>query len=126
MGWAIAATVLDAGETVLGAMVGILQWLVLRRSLKKAEWWILATFLSWVATLALATAMPTDWDGIEDVGWSLAEAIGLELDWSLVSAMGLAATRAVSGAVSGAITGLALVLLPQRDNSDPAKSQPQG
>ncbi len=37
-----------------GAVAGLGQWLVLRHSVKRAGWWILAAALSWAATYLLA------------------------------------------------------------------------
>jgi len=109
-----------AQMVVVGVVTGILQWLVLRRTLKKAEWWIFAAGVGWAAA---ATAMGMGIIDAEEVGWKVVcETMGLEVDGIVIIALGMAIVGAVAGAVSGAITGLALVLLPRRDNSDPATS----
>ena len=33
---------------VVGAVVGVLQWLILRRQLRRAGWWVLASTVGWV------------------------------------------------------------------------------
>jgi hypothetical protein len=46
-----AATQVEYGafyRSVVGAVVGGFQWLVLRRTLDRAGWWVLATFFGWV------------------------------------------------------------------------------
>ena len=35
------------GATIVGAVVGIMQWLVLRRRLHRAGWWVLASAVGW-------------------------------------------------------------------------------
>ena len=35
----------------LGASLGVMQWLVLRRHFAQAGWWVLASIVAWVATL---------------------------------------------------------------------------
>jgi hypothetical protein len=120
-GWAIARAVLDP-EAVLGTVVGLLQWLMLRRTLKKAGAWIPATFVGWAMIVVLVPAMELDLASVQEIGW----AVGADLDWSAVHLVGLAIVMAVGGIISGAITGLALALLPRRDNSAQAASPPEG
>jgi hypothetical protein len=55
-GWAIAYLIIPAdlgfvGGLVLGATTGMAQWLVLRREVRWAGWWIIVSALAW--TLAL-------------------------------------------------------------------------
>ena len=73
-----------AGAGLYGAVVGGLQWLVLRRRVARAGWWVLASTVGWVVGGLVS--------GITDTaaGW------------------------AVLGAVYGAITGAALVWLLRR------------
>lgn len=78
--------------SAFGAVLGIAQWLVLRRRFDHAYVWVLANVLSWPA------------------GWVIARLIGLALnigdvDW---------ADPVVRPAVVGAATGLALVWLLRR------------
>lgn len=76
------------GVIVLGgAVTGIFQWLILRRKVSKAGWWVLASTLGWGLGVTVARAFP--W-GIDNYG------IG---------------PLAVTAAVLGAITGGVLVWL---------------
>jgi hypothetical protein len=57
VGWGttIAVVPLEIGiltEPLLGAAVGMLQWLVLRRQLRQAGWWIVVSTLGWTVALA--------------------------------------------------------------------------
>ncbi len=122
-----------------GAAVGVMQWLILRRQLRRTGWWVLASIVGWVVGTAAATL------GILLVGLqefspvSSSIVIGVVVGavagvmqwlilrrqlrrtgwWVLAStvgwAVGAAATGAIGlpavGAVSGAITGIALVRL---------------
>jgi hypothetical protein len=75
---------------VAGAVVGTLQWLVLRQWTKRAGWWVLASSISWVA----------------------AEYAYLKL--TRANEGHLLLGGAVSGSISGAITGLSLVGLMRK------------
>jgi hypothetical protein len=80
-----ARFVVPASMAVAGAVVGTLQWVVLRRWVPRAGWWVLASSISWiVAEYAFLT---------------LTRGGDVQLLWGAV----------VSGALSGAITGLTLV-----------------
>jgi hypothetical protein len=76
-----------ASMAVAGAAVGTLQWVVLRRWVSRAGWWVLASSISWI----------------------VAEYAYLKL--TRASDVRLLLGTAVSGALSGAITGLTLVRL---------------
>jgi hypothetical protein len=39
--------------TALGAAMGILQWLLLRRELRQAAWWIAVSILGWTIALTM-------------------------------------------------------------------------
>ena len=85
---------------VFGVAGGILHWLILRRKVPRASWWLLANLLgSLVGTIAFPVAV-----AISETGnWGLA---------IIVFGMGF-------GAGNGAITGTALLrLLPQSPSSD--------
>ncbi|MCH8876689.1 MAG: hypothetical protein IIA89_07670 [Chloroflexi bacterium] len=43
--------------TVIGASLGIAQWLVLRRQVSRAGWWVLASTVGFVATFAVTSAV---------------------------------------------------------------------
>lgn len=84
--------------TVFGLASGILQWLILRRKVTRAGWWLLANLLaSLVGTIVFPVAV-----AISETGnWSLA---------ILVFGMGF-------GASNGAITGAVLVWLLRQSPS---------
>lgn len=80
----------------LGPILGFPQWLVLRRHVRKAGWWVLANAAAW------AVGMPVVFVGAGSVppgGFGLI-AVGI-------------ATGACAGTVVGAVHGLALVWLLQ-------------
>jgi hypothetical protein len=101
MRFAVLLAVGDAvGGAVAGAVVGAAQWLILRRQVRRAGWWILASTAGWAVGLSVGDA----------VGWAVGDAVG----W------------AVGGAVIGIITGAVLVwLLRQPRREDERKSQPE-
>jgi hypothetical protein len=82
---AFARFAVPASMAIAGAVVGTLRWLVLRRWLPRADWWLLASSISWIA----------------------AEYAYLKLTISSDAHILLGA--ALSGAISGAFTGLTLV-----------------
>ncbi len=85
---------LDVGGLVGGSVVGLSQWLVLRRWVSQAWWWIIATAVGGAAGIGLS----------QYVGQAAAEGVvSGGLVW--VSAVGVAAAGV------GAVTGVALVLL---------------
>ncbi len=69
-----------------GAVMGTLQWLVLRGKVSRAGWWVLASA----------------------VGWALGMAVSRAISWGPDDAV---LALAVTGAVMGAVTGAALVWL---------------
>jgi hypothetical protein len=79
----------EAAGVATGAFAGIGQWLVLRKSVRRAGWWILSSIVGMTAAMAGFSVL---WVGQSD-GQS---------DY-LVSALG--------GAMYGMITGIVLVLL---------------
>jgi hypothetical protein len=76
---------------VVGASVGIAQWLVLRQQVSRAGWWVLASIVGFVVSIAMGRA----------VGFTLYEAV----------AFAEAVVFAVVGAGYGAITGGVMVWL---------------
>jgi hypothetical protein len=99
--FAVLLAVGDAvGGAVAGAVAGVAQWLLLRRQVRRAGWWILASA----------------------AGWAVGEAVGLAVDWD----MSRAVSSAVIGAMIGIITGAVLVwLLRQPRREEERKSQPE-
>jgi hypothetical protein len=105
LGWGIAAADTGGGivdEIVVpnlafagaGAVVGVSQWLVLRRWVSRAGWWILASSISWL--------------GATYVYVSLTRANDVNVPFG----------GAVSGALSGAIMGLVFVWLLRNTSAD--------
>ena len=89
-GWTIGALLnlplgLLVGFLVGLAGAGVMQWLVLRRQLSRATWWLLASFVAWAAGQVIS---------------------GLAFPVCQAPCSG-----AVFGAVIGAITGIALAWL---------------
>jgi hypothetical protein len=108
LGFALAMAI-DTGEnyamaglllgSVFGVVSGILQWLILRRKVARAGWWLLANLLgSMVGAIAILIAAPIGEAG----NWSLA-----------IMTFGL-----VFGAGNGAMTGGALVWLLSQSHGE--------
>ncbi len=74
--------------TVGGALIGLLQWPVLRRKVKRAGWWVLASALGW---------------GLTPVFWGLMAIRGKMWGFSLVGG-----SMFISGLVLGTVTGVVL------------------
>ncbi len=84
VGWIVVAA-------VGGAMAGIMQWLILRRQVSRAGWWVLASTVGWGVSVAV-------WEGVAALG----------------RAMGFFpfAVALVGGGVGlGSITGIMLIWL---------------
>ncbi len=89
---------------VSAAVVGILQWLVLRRRVRRAGWWVLASIASWVIGERLGLY----------VGFELAMRAGgaaYVFGQDLASIAFSASFEAVIGAMAGSMTGIVLVWL---------------
>jgi hypothetical protein len=130
---AVGGAVSDAvGGAVVGAVSGVAQWLILRRQVRRAGWWILASTVGWAVGGAVGGAV-----GLAVVGavsgvaqwlilrrqvrragwWILASTVGWAVGGAVVSAVvdavvgavgwavGLAVVVAVVGAVVGAVSG---------------------
>jgi hypothetical protein len=147
---AVGDAVVEAvGGAVGGAVSGVAQWLILRRQVRRADWWILASTAGWavggavggavagavVGAVGLAVAGAVigvaQWlllrRQVRRAGWwILASAAGWAVGLAVADAVGEAAVLAVIGAVSGIITGAVLVwLLRQPCREDERKSQPE-
>lgn len=85
---------ISISAVVIGAMIGIMQWLVLRHKVYGAKWWILASTM----------------------GWTLGELTSLFIEWGAML-RGLV-VGAIVGAVVGAVTGFVLVLMLQDSNQE--------
>jgi hypothetical protein len=80
----------------LGPILGVPQWLVLRRHLPKAGWWVLANALAWMVGMVVVF-----------MGTSFIPAEGITLPVALLLLLFVVA----AGAVVGAVHGLALIWL---------------
>ena len=80
-----------------GAAIGILQWLVLRRQVSGAGWWVLASTMGWAVGSGL--------------GLLVFRTVALAVSSDAAFIVALSVGAAVDGAAMGAITGFALVKL---------------
>jgi hypothetical protein len=87
--WAVSCLIIGPGIT--GMIVGVTQWIVLRRQISPTRKWIVATSIGWAVGHAVTVF----------VGNAVYGVVNLAL-WRTAN---LAAVWAVSGAVSGAIGG---------------------
>jgi hypothetical protein len=89
-------------EIYQGVVLGTMQWLVLRRSVSQAAWWILI--------VSIAEALGFGANGIGSALWP-----GSHPPWGPIEAFGhFALSGAIVGAVEGVITGFGLGILLQR------------
>ena len=66
MSWAAARAgqfIPDRGITALmipliGLLLGVGQWLMVRRNLRRPAWWVAATFVGWIVPVGLAIPVP--------------------------------------------------------------------
>lgn len=141
--WAVGVL----GGVLFGAVVGVAQWLVLRRHIPRAGWWVLASTVGWFVALNVSGALDRvlDWTlwyisgavGGMAVGaaqwlvlrrrvaragwWMLPTIAGGCTSWystlmlfEINVFLGVVMVEFVSGALYGAITGSVLVWLLQR------------
>jgi hypothetical protein len=80
----------------LGAILGVPQWLVLRRYVQKAGWWVLANALAWLLGMVVVF-----------IGTSFIPAGAIALQVALLLLLFIVA----AGATVGAVHGLALIWL---------------
>ena len=66
------------GVSIFGTVVGVLQWLVLRRQVPRAGWWVLASTVGWVVGLPLG-----DINGPPGLGAVYGAFTGTALVWLL-------------------------------------------
>ena len=109
-------TVVAVAGAVVGASLGVAQWLVLRRHIPRAGWWVLATlgfavcFYGASAVAAIVVGAVAFYSGVPESA--------VLLTWFLV------AVGVVGGALYGGITGVLMVLLLRQPNPD-VSSPPQ-
>jgi hypothetical protein len=111
VGWALGQAITDAllddywllglvpGGLLLAAIIGLGQWLLLRRCARRAGWWLPASLVGWSAA-----GMVSMYGGAGLFAMGLAAFVG-PVGWLIA---------AVPGAFAGLITGAALICLPPR------------
>jgi hypothetical protein len=118
-----------AGEVGVGVGVGLMQWLVLRPRVQRANWWILGSALGWaVGVIVVLTVFPPEtgpWAAAM-LGSAIGVGQGLVLSswgyrgagwWVLISALGWAVGlggvlgASLVGAAVGAVTGIVIELM---------------
>lgn len=88
------------GGLGIGSSLGLAQWLVLRRHVPDARWWILASAIAWT------------------IGWAIISSVDPEAAGaSMAAALAVGSAGAVA---AGLVTAAALVLLLRRSPSGPA------
>jgi tRNA A-37 threonylcarbamoyl transferase component Bud32 len=139
----VVSAVWEAG---VGAVVGVAQWVVLRRRIRRAGWWVLASTVGWaVFGIGYAMVFASDRGGFLFGGFGVAVGVAQWLVlrgqieragwWVLVSTLVITAHKTVwllfgvgywwhheaaLGTVSGMLTGLALVWLLKERISSPS------
>ena len=96
----------------VGAWIGAVQWLVLRRQVHQAGWWMLASAVGWVTgwILALAVVFAVPWVVGNSLGGPGAQAdagkvMGMLLFFVAGGFVGLVIGSAVSGVITGGWLG---------------------
>jgi hypothetical protein len=139
----LSATIGTICGIVFGVITGFFQWLVLRRYLSRAGWWIVASAVGWAVGIALSWIVHWDDVGFVAIGaivgavqwlilrrqvrragwWILASAVGWAVSWG---AVGMVLGGVWGGGVGGQFTGAVLVwLLRQPRREEERKSQPE-
>lgn len=126
LGWLIAFML--GNEVAFGAVIGTVQWVVLRPMIRKDGWWIPASAVGWAAGVALVAFLlpplnPIVAHAVIGTGIGLAQWLVLQWQidrawwWIVLSALGWTVGMMailgglLEGAVAGAVTGFALELL---------------
>lgn len=126
-------------DLLIGAVVGLLQWLVLRSLIQGDGWWIPASALGWAGAAGLIAALFQPGQAVESVIGLAALLIGIGIGvgqwlvlrrqvyrawwWIVLSALGWAVGlmgvlgASLTGAVAGGVTGFALELLLRHPRS---------
>lgn len=103
----VAAVAGDLGDLILGfggfgALLGIMQWFVLRQQIARAWWWLLASPLGW--------------------GWGLVIARLVDRVIVFTETTGLIAGFVIIAGVAGIVTGVVLAWLSPRMAKPPVRS----
>jgi len=139
VGWVLGLVL--GGEMGIGILVGLTQWLVLRRYFPGAGWWVLASGIGWLAGWAIVTSgliVPPGGGLLTSIvtgavfgvtlgvaqwfvlrGWVKLASIWILLSipgWT-IGLIGLLGSM-LAGAVAGAITGLAFDFLMRFPRDD--------
>lgn len=126
LGWAFGVAL--GVEVAIGAVVGVLQWLVLRPLIRRDGWWIPASAAGWAGGAGLVVFLlrpenPVVAPAIIGAGIGLAQWLVLRWQvsrawwWIVVSILGWAVGMmgilgaSLAGAAAGAVTGVSLELL---------------
>ncbi|NEP91389.1 MAG: hypothetical protein F6K18_33880 [Okeania sp. SIO2C2] len=81
---------------IVGAILGLGQWFVLRKQIYWEEWWIIANIIAWSVGLSLGWAVGGFMYGA--IGLFISEVIGLLVTWFFVAVVtGIALVRLYSG-----------------------------
>lgn len=86
-----------------GALLGTMQWLVLRRQIYGAGWWISASTLGWL--IGALVIFP---------GWTLGDGVGNKLSEHMALIVFHIIPPALGGLMCGLVTGVALLMLLKR------------
>ncbi|MEB3342290.1 hypothetical protein [Okeania sp.] len=81
---------------IVGGILGLGQWFVLRKQIYWEEWWMIANIIAWAIGLSLGWAV----GGLiyQESGFFISEVIGLSVTWFLVAAItGIALIRLYPG-----------------------------
>jgi hypothetical protein len=104
----LVVTFLGSGVALV-MLPGLLQWLVLRRQVEQAGWWVLASAVMFFVANGLAFLVMV----------VVARALG----WGLPSAQAWGLSGALAGLLSGAITGAVLVRLLRQPHQHPLRKR---
>ncbi len=95
------------GVTSLLILPGLLQWLVLRRQVERAGWWVAAQALSFLTATAIA--------------FPVMAVVGRAAGWEFPSARAWGMGGTLAGLIDGAITGAVLIRLLRQPVPEAAK-----
>jgi hypothetical protein len=126
LGWVVGWALTGEMVIAVGAVVGMMQWIVLRPLVHQAGWWIVASGVGWAAGYAVTTiafsaesiVLPGAVIGaaLGTMQWLVLQRLVYRAVWwivisSLSWAIGPILGAPLVGAVVGAVTGLGLELL---------------